>query len=384
MKKRAKKKRAAEDALSLHKRLKGKLEIIPKIRVRTRAALSLVYTPGVGDVAHYLAKHPKETRSYTMRGNSVAVVSDGSAVLGLGNVGPDAALPVMEGKALIFKEYANIDAFPIVLDTQNPKEIVETVIRIAPSFGGINLEDIAAPKCFEIERELKERLSIPVMHDDQHGTAIVVLAGLLNACTVVGKTLKKSTVVITGAGAAGIAIAKLLSHYGVKRILVLDRNGIIYERRKGLSAHKKEIARITNPDGKRGSLADALEGADAMIGVSGPNVLTADDIARMDRDAIVFAMANPIPEIMPDEAGRGGARVIATGRSDFPNQINNSLVFPGVFRGALDNRVRTITDAMKLRAARQLAALVENPTARHIIPGMLDHRTAQSVASAVR
>lgn len=371
-------------ALALHKKLRGKLSVEPKTPVRNKRDLSLVYTPGVAAVSAHLAQHPKDTARYTMRGNSVAIVSDGSAVLGLGNIGASAALPVMEGKALIFKEFAGIDAIPIVLSTQDTDEIIDTVLRIAPSFGGINLEDIAAPRCFEIEARLKEKLSIPVMHDDQHGTAIVVLAGLINACTVVKKSLKKSTIVITGAGAAGSAIAHLLKHYGVSDIRVLDRGGIIHTKREQLPPYKKELARITNPTGKSGGIREALDGADAVIGVSGPSVLTADDIASMNPDPIVFAMANPIPEIMPEEAKRGGARIIATGRSDFPNQINNSLVFPGIFRGALDNNVQTITDTMKIRAAVKLAGLIKRPTAGNIIPGMFNKRAVLAVASAIR
>src|SRR3989344_5581890 len=316
-----------------------------------------------------------------MKGRMVAVISDGSAVLGLGNIGPLGALPVMEGKCALFKTFAGVDAVPIVLDTQNPEEIIETIIRIAPAFGGINLEDIAAPKCFDIERRVVEALDIPVMHDDQHGTAIVVLAGLLNALTVVGKKLASARIVISGAGAAGAAGGHLLKKAGARNIIVLDSKGIIDSKRR--EAHKKELARFTNPEHKRDGLQGALKEADVLIGVSGPGLMSADDIRLMSPKAIVLAMANPTPEIMPDEAKQGGAAVVGTGRSDFPNQINNSLAFPGVFRGALDNRVRRITDDMKLRAARAIAALVSSPTANKIIPDMFDKRVARAVAKVV-
>lgn len=373
-----------ERALKLHKQLRGKIETVPKIPVRNRADLSLVYTPGVGAVSSYLAKHPKETANYTMKSNTVAVVSDGSAVLGLGNIGPEGALPVMEGKAALFKTFAGVDAVPIVLSTQDPQEIIDTVIRIAPAFGGINLEDIAAPKCFAIEEELKRRLTIPVMHDDQHGTAIVILAGLINAFKIAQKNLKKGKIVIVGAGAAGTATALLLYRYGVRDIVVLDRNGILNKKRNDLGTHKRTLAKLTNPRGLTGGIDVALAGADAVLGVSGPNLIKASDIKRMSKKAIVFAMANPVPEIMPDEAKRGGAFVIATGRSDFPNQINNSLAFPGIFRGALDRRVAKIIDDMKLRAAQKIASLVSRPTTQKIIPDMFDKRVAKAVASVVR
>ena len=371
----------AKKALALHKKLGGKIRIMPAAPVRNRAELSLVYTPGVAAVSMHVAKHPSEARIYTGKGRMVAVISDGSAVLGLGNIGPLGALPVMEGKCALFKTFAGVDAVPIVLDTQNPEEIIETIIRIAPAFGGINLEDIAAPKCFDIERRVVEALDIPVMHDDQHGTAIVVLAGLLNALTVVGKKLASARIVISGAGAAGTAVAHLLKKAGARNIIVLDSKGIIDSKRR--EAHKKELARFTNPEHKHGGLREALKGADALIGVSGPGLVGANDIILMSPKAVVFAMANPIPEIMPDEAKLGGAVVVGTGRSDFPNQINNSLAFPGVFRGALDNRVRKITDGMKLRAARAIAALVSSPTANKIIPDMFDKRVARAVAKVV-
>ncbi len=352
--------------------------------VKTQDDLSLIYTPGVGAVSSYVAKHPGEAKHYTIKGKMVAVISDGSAVLGLGNIGPYGALPVMEGKAALFKTFADVDAFPIVLDTQNVDEIVETVVRIAPTFAGINLEDFSAPRCFEIEEKLKVRLDIPVMHDDQHGTAIVVVAGLINAAKVVGKKFQNLHVVISGAGAAGTAVAKLLLKAGVKDIIVLDSRGIIVRGREKLAAHKEELADITNPRGVSGDLHDALRGADAVVGVSGPNLIKKEHIARMAKKPIVFALANPVPEIMPEEARAGGAAVVATGRSDFPNQINNSLVFPGVFRGALDNNVKKITDDMKLQAAKNLAALISKPTSERIIPGPFEKGVVAAVAKAIR
>jgi malate dehydrogenase (oxaloacetate-decarboxylating) len=320
----------------------------------------------------------------SVKKNSVAVISDGSAVLGLGNIGAYGALPVMEGKALIFRELAGIDAWPIVLDTQDPDEIIRTVRAIAPSFGGINLEDIKAPQCFEIERKLIESLNIPVMHDDQHGTAIVVLAGLMNAAKVVGKPLKKLRIVISGAGAAGVAIAKLLKLSGIDDIVLLDRGGAIYEGRPDLNHSKQELAVLTNPRKVSGELSVALAGADVFIGVSGPNLLTSAHVSSMAERAIVFALSNPVPEIMPEEAKKGGAAVIATGRSDFPNQINNALVFPGVFRGALDRGVTRITEESKIRAAKALSALVPKPTATKIIPDVLDKRVVPAIAKAIR
>ncbi|OGG62994.1 malate dehydrogenase [Candidatus Kaiserbacteria bacterium RIFCSPHIGHO2_02_FULL_59_21] len=374
----------AKKALALHKKLGGKIRIVPAAPIRNRAELSLVYTPGVAAVSSYVAKNPKEARRYTMKGRSVAVISDGSAVLGLGNIGALGALPVMEGKAAIFKTFADIDTVPIVLDTQDADEIVETVLRIAPAFGGINLEDIAAPKCFEIERRVIDALDIPVMHDDQHGTAIVVLAGLLNALKVVGKKIGTARIVISGAGAAGTATAHLLHAAGALNIVMLDSKGVISSVRDDLTPHKKELAKFTNPDGVQGGLREALNGSDVLIGVSGPGLATAEDIRRMAKGAIVLAMANPIPEIMPDEAKRGGASVVGTGRSDFPNQINNSLAFPGIFRGALDHKVTKITEAMKLKAAHAIAALVPKPTATRIVPDMFDKRVAKAVAKVIR
>ncbi len=371
-------------SLALHKKNRGQFRTDPSVRVRNKEELSLAYTPGIAAVAKHVAANPEEARLYTMKGHSVAIVSDGSAVLGLGNVGPLGALPVMEGKATLFKSRANIDAIPIVLDATEPDDIVAAVARIAPGFGGINLEDIAAPKCFEIEQRLAEELPIPVMHDDQHGTAIVVLAGLINALAVVKKTLQSVRVVISGAGAAGTAIAHLLRAAGVEHMIVLDRHGAIGTHRPDLSTHKMALASFTNRDRVSGGLADVLPGADVLIGVSGPGLATAKDIFRMAGGAIVFALANPIPEIFPEDAAEGGAAVIATGRSDFPNQLNNSLVFPGVFRGALDHKVRDITRMMKLQAAKNLAGLVKRPSAARILPDMFDARVVKAVASAIR
>ncbi len=369
-------------AILLHKKLGGKIRVIPAAPVRNRADLALVYTPGVAAVSSLVAKNPKLAREYTMKGRMVAVISDGSAVLGLGNIGALGALPVMEGKCAIFKSFAGVDAIPLVLDTQTTDEIVETIINIAPAFGGINLEDIAAPKCFEIERRVIEKLDIPVMHDDQHGTAVVVLAALINAFKVVKKQMKTVRIVISGAGAAGTAIAKLLHVAGATNIVVIDSRGIIDASRP--ESHKKFLASITNPDGVQGGLREALTGADVLLGVSGPGLATADDVRLMAKDAIVLAMANPTPEIMPEEAKKGGARIIGTGRSDYPNQINNSLAFPGIFRGALDNRVNKITDKHKLAAAKAIAALVKKPTADKIVPDMFDKRVAPAVAKVIK
>jgi malate dehydrogenase (oxaloacetate-decarboxylating) len=369
-------------ALALHKKLKGKIRVVPTVPVRNRKDLSLVYTPGVAAVSSYVAKNPKEARDYTIKGRMVAVISDGSAVLGLGNIGALGALPVMEGKCALFKTFADVDAVPIVLDTQDPDEIVDTVLRIAPAFGGINLEDIGAPKCFEIEQRIIEALDIPVMHDDQHGTAVVVLAGLMNALKVVGKKIETARIVISGAGAAGHAVAVLLKAAGARKIIVLDSKGIIDTTRP--EPHKRELADFTNPEKKTGGLREALSGADVLIGVSGPGLATAEDIKLMADKSIVFALANPTPEIMPDEAKKGGAVVIATGRSDFPNQINNSLAFPGIFRGALDNKVSKITEQMKLNAAKAIAGLVKKPTANKIVPDMFDKKVAKAVAKVIR
>jgi malate dehydrogenase (oxaloacetate-decarboxylating) len=378
------KKRTPAQILSAFRKTGARIETKARVALKNKEGFSLYYTPGVGIASEHLAKHPEDTKKLSVKKNSVAVISDGSAVLGLGNIGPYGALPVMEGKALIFKELAGIDAWPIVLDTQDPDEIVRTVIAIAPGWGGINLEDIAAPQCFEIERRINEALDIPVMHDDQHGTAIVVLAGLMNAAKVVKKDLKKLKVVISGAGAAGAATAKLLAAAGVSDIIVLDRTGTIYAGRPGLNDSKKELARLTNPRTIKGDLAAAIVGADAFIGLSGKGALQGAHVATMAKRSIVFALANPVPEIMPDEAKASGADVIATGRSDFPNQINNALVFPGVFRGALDHQVTTITQAMQLKAAKALASLIAKPTANRIVPDILDKRIVPAVARAIR
>ena len=378
------KKNYAKLALALHKKLAGKVAITPKVPVTNKEDLAIVYTPGVGAVSSHLAKHKNEAAKYTMKGNTVAVVSDGSAVLGLGNIGPEAALPVMEGKAMLFKSLAGVDAFPIVLATQETDEIVETVKRIAPGFGGINLEDIAAPRCFEIEERLQAELDIPVMHDDQHGTAMVVLTGFINALKVVKKKKEKVWVVISGAGAAGQAIAELLLLYGVENIVMLDSRGILGPNRTDLDQHKQALRARTNPDGIDGDLMTAIAGADVFIGVSKGGLLTEEHVKTMAEDAIIFALANPAPEIMPDIALAAGARVVATGRSDFANQINNSLGFPGIFRGALDHKVKRITDAMLVKAAKNLAALIAKPTAGNIIPSTFDKRVVAAVARAIR
>lgn len=373
----------AEKALALHKKLQGKIGTKTLARA-TKENLSLLYTPGVGAVSSYLALHPEQTRDYTLTGRTVAVVSDGSAVLGLGDLGPEGAMPVMEGKALLFKEFGGVDAYPIVLDVHTPDEIVAAVKAIAPSFGGINLEDIAAPKCFEIEDRLKEELSIPVMHDDQHGTAIVVLAGLINAHKVLGKSISRTRIAIVGAGAAGTAIAKLLVRYGVGDVVVTDSRGILARNRTDLNGPKRALMDITNRENREGGVLEAVAGADVVIGVSGPGTVLPKHLRVMAQHPIVFALANPVPEILPDDAQKAGAAVIATGRSDFPNQINNVLVFPGIFRGALDRGVARITDEMKLKAAKKLASLVAKPTATKIIPSVFDRRVAKAVAGVIR
>lgn len=373
----------SEEALKKHKQLHGKITVNSKVKVTSLEDLSLYYTPGVGAVAKYVSEHKDKVREYTIKNNSVAIVSDGSAVLGLGNIGPEGAIPVMEGKAQLFKQFAGIDAFPIVLNTQDVEEIIRTVKIIAPVFGGINLEDISAPRCFEIEDRLKKELDIPVIHDDQHGTAVVVLAGLINALSVTNKPYNQIKVVVLGAGAAGVAISKLLLLYGIKNIIVCDRKGIVSNSRSDLNSSKKELAQKTNPDKLNGSFQDAIAGADVFIGVAGPDLVTKEDIKSMNSKPIVFAMANPIPEIMPDKAKEAGAFIVATGRSDFPNQINNALCFPGLFRGALDNQVAKITDQMKLKAAESLASLVTKPSPEKIIPSIFSKNVVQAVASSL-
>ncbi|NCO15270.1 NAD-dependent malic enzyme [Candidatus Wolfebacteria bacterium CG18_big_fil_WC_8_21_14_2_50_39_7] len=371
-------------AINLHKRHQGKLKVASKIPLRNLKDLSLVYTPGVGAVSSLIAKNKKLVRDLTFKRNSVAVVSDGSAVLGLGNIGPEAALAVMEGKAVIFKEFADIDAIPIVLNTQDSEKIIEIVKAISPTFGGINLEDISAPRCFEIEERLKKELDIPVMHDDQHGTAIVVLAALVNAARVVKKKFSNLKVVISGVGPAGAATAKLLLKASIKNIIIIDSKGIISTKRQDLLPYKKELVKITNPKKLSGDCNKAIENADVFIGLSRPNVLLSSDVKKMAKSAIVFAMANPIPEIMPDVAKKAGAAIVATGRSDFPNQINNALVFPGVFRGALDHQVRQITDKMKMKAAYALAGLIKKPNPNKIVPSIFDKRLVKTVAKVIR
>lgn len=375
-----------EKALKLHEEWKGKLSTEPKAPVKTREDLALAYTPGVAEPCKEIAKNPEKAYIYTMKQNTIAVVSDGSAVLGLGNIGAKAAMPVMEGKAVLFKEFGGVNAVPICLDTQDTEEIIKTVINIAPAFGGINLEDISAPRCFEIETRLKEVLDIPVFHDDQHGTAIVVLSGIINALKVVGKKKEDCKIVVNGSGAAGIAITKLLLSYGFKTITLCDSKGIISADNDNLNWIKKEMAEVTNLEHKHGTLADAMVGTDIFIGVSAPGSVTQDMVRSMNKDAIIFAMANPIPEIMPDEAKAAGARIVGTGRSDFPNQVNNVVAFPGIFRGALEGRASQITEEMKLAAALAIAGLVsdEELNEDYVMPEAFDPRVADVVADAVK
>lgn len=368
-------------ALAFHRQKRGKIATAILTPIQNREDLSLAYTPGVAEVSRVVAADKSKAYDYTLKGHTVAVVSDGSAVLGLGNIGPEGALPVMEGKCALFKTFADVDAFPLCLATQDTQEIIQTVKNIAPVFGGINLEDISAPRCFVIEESLQD-LGIPIMHDDQHGTAVVALAGLTNAAKVVEKKLQDLTVVISGAGAAGNAIAKLIVDL-VKDVIVCDTKGALFEGRANMDEYKVALAKITNKNKKPGTLSEVLKGADVFFGVSAPNLLTAQDISQMAAKSIVFAMANPVPEIMPDEAKKGGALVIATGRSDFPNQINNSLAFPGIFKGVLESGAKRITKKMKLAAARALASLVPNPTADKIIPGPFDPGIVEAVSSAV-
>lgn len=376
----------AKESLKLHYELKGKIEIAARTKANDRQSLSLAYTPGVAEPCLEIQKDVKKSYELTRRWNTVAVVTDGTAVLGLGDIGPEAGMPVMEGKCLLFKEFGGVDAIPLCIRSKDVDEIVNTVALLAGSFGGINLEDISAPRCFEIERKLKERCDIPVFHDDQHGTAVIMLAGLINALKVVGKRLEDVKIVTSGAGAAGIAIIKLLVSAGVGNVVMTDRTGVIYNGRPGLNPAKQEIAEITNPARESGSLADAIKGADVFIGVSAPGVLTAKMVQSMAKDAIVFACANPTPEIFPDEAKRAGAVVVSTGRSDYPNQINNVLAFPGIFRGALDARASDINDEMKFAAAYALAGMVKDAelSCDNILPQAFDEGVGETVAEAVR
>ena len=373
-------------ALELHEKWNGKLDTVSKVQVKTREDLALAYTPGVAEPCKVIAKDPEAAYRYTIKSNTVAVVSDGSAVLGLGNIGPLAAMPVMEGKAVLFKEFGGINAFPICLDTQDTEEIIETVVRIAPAFGGINLEDISAPRCFEIEERLKKLLNIPVFHDDQHGTAIVVLAGIINALKVTGKKKEDCRVVVNGAGSAGVAITKLLLNYGFPHITMCDKTGMLCKGMEGLNWMQEKMVEVTNLEHKTGTLADALKGADIFVGVSAPGIVSQEMVASMNKDSILFAMANPVPEIMPDLAKAAGARVVGTGRSDFPNQVNNVLIFPGIFRGALEGRATAITEEMKLAAANAIAALVDDSelSDENILPAAFDPRVADAVSKAVK
>lgn len=375
----------AEKALQLHEEWNGKFETTPKMKIQTREDLALAYTPGVAEPCKVIAKDKESAYKYTIKSNTIAVVSDGSAVLGLGNIGAHAAMPVMEGKAVLFKEFGNVNAVPVCLDTQDTEEIIKTVVNIAPAFGGINLEDISAPRCFEIETRLKELLDIPVFHDDQHGTAIVVLAGIINGLKVTGKTKEDCQVVVNGAGSAGIAITKLLLTYGFKHVTMCDKSGILSKASEGLNWMQQSMMEVTNLENKTGSLADALRGADIFVGVSAPNIVTADMVKTMNKDAIIFAMANPVPEIMPDVAKAAGAKVVGTGRSDFPNQVNNVIAFPGIFKGALEGRARQITEDMKLAAALAIANLVPDDEVSdvNILPEAFDPRVADVVSKAV-
>ena len=375
----------AAESLRVHEQYKGKLTVKSRVAVQDKEDLSVAYTPGVAEPCRQIAEDKNNVYKYTIKGHTVAVVSDGTAVLGLGDIGPEAAMPVMEGKSVLFKEFGGVDAFPICLDTKEPDEIIKTVKYISPTFGGINLEDISSPRCFEIEERLKEDLDIPVFHDDQHGTAIVVTAGIINSLKIVKKEWKDLKIVVAGAGAAGLSVCKLLQHFGPDDIILTNRKGAVYEGRPDLNPVVAKMAKITNKHKKRGSLADVLVGADIFIGVSGPNLVTTEMIKTMNKDAIVFALANPIPEIMPEDAFEGGARIVATGRSDFPNQINNVLVFPGLFRGALMVRSRKIVDDMKVAAARALASLVSDReiNEKYIIPEVFDKRCAKVIAEEV-
>ena len=377
---------AIEQALEMHEKWNGKIETTAKSHVNSREDLAIAYTPGVAEPCKVIAKDPDAAYKYTMKANTIAVVSDGSAVLGLGNIGAKAAMPVMEGKAVLFKEFGGVNAVPICLDTQDTEEIIKTVVNIAPAFGGINLEDISAPRCFEIESRLKELLDIPVFHDDQHGTAIVVLAGIINALKVTGKKKEDCRVVVNGAGSAGVAITKLLLNYGFPHITMCDKTGMLCKGMEGLNWMQEKMVEVTNLEHKTGTLADALKGADIFVGVSAPNIVSQEMVASMNKDAILFAMANPVPEIMPDLAKAAGARVVGTGRSDFPNQVNNVLIFPGIFRGALEGRATAITEEMKLAAANAIAALVDDSelSDENILPAAFDPRVADAVSKAVK
>lgn len=375
-----------EKALELHEKWNGKINTESKCGINTREDLALAYTPGVAEPCKVIADDREAAYKYTIKSNTVAVISDGSAVLGLGNIGPYAAMPVMEGKAVLFKEFGNVNAFPICLDTQDTEEIIKTIVNIAPAFGGINLEDISAPRCFEIEERLNEILDIPVFHDDQHGTAIVVLAGIINALKVTGKSKENSRIVVNGAGSAGIAITKLLLTYGFKNITMCDKNGILSKEYEGLNPVQLSMTEVTNLEGSKGSLADALKGADIFVGVSAPNIVTPEMVKSMNKDAIIFAMANPVPEIMPDIAKAAGAKVVGTGRSDFPNQVNNVVAFPGIFKGALEGRASKITEEMKLAAANAIADLVPDDKLNEnfILPEAFDSNVAEAVSKAVK
>ena len=375
-----------EKALELHEKWNGKLETVSKTPVKSREDLSLAYTPGVAEPCKVIAQDKEAAYKYTMKANTVAVVSDGSAVLGLGNIGPYAAMPVMEGKAVLFKEFGGVNAVPICLDTQDTEEIIKAVTWLAPAYGGINLEDISAPRCFEIEERLKEILDIPVFHDDQHGTAIGVLAGIINALKVVGKQKENCKVVVNGAGSAGVAITRLLLTYGFTNVIMCDKVGIVDTTTKGLNWMQEKMAKITNPNHETGSLADALKGADIFVGVSAPNIVTPELVASMAKDSILFAMANPVPEIMPDVAKAAGAKVVGTGRSDFPNQVNNVVAFPGIFKGALEGRATQITEEMKLAAANAIAGLVPDDELNedNIMPEAFNPKVAELVAEAVK
>ena len=375
-----------EKALKMHEEWNGKIETTAKAHVNSREDLAIAYTPGVAEPCKVIAQDPEAAYKYTMKANTVAVVSDGSAVLGLGNIGALAAMPVMEGKAVLFKEFGGVNAVPICLDTQDTEEIIKSVVNIAPAFGGINLEDISAPRCFEIETRLKELLNIPVFHDDQHGTAIVVLAGIINALKVTGKKKEDCRVVVNGAGSAGVAITKLLLTYGFPHITMCDINGIISKNSPNLNWMQQQMTEVTNLEERTGTLADALKGADIFVGVSAPNIVSKEMVASMNKDAILFAMANPVPEIMPDLAKEAGAKVVGTGRSDFPNQVNNVVAFPGIFKGALEGRATQITEEMKLAAANAIAGLVpeEELNENNILPEAFDPRVADTVSKAIK